>query len=58
MDGFPWALGTFAIIGLVVAMIITGFGWGKESLRGQYHQCIELGAPQQNCIDKFLGKRK
>jgi len=58
MDGFSWALGTFMLVVLVVAMIITGFGWGKESLRGQYHQCIELGAPQQNCIDKFLGKRK
>lgn len=58
MDGFSWALGTFMLVVLVVAMIITGFGWGKESLRSDYHQCIMLEAPQQNCIDKFLGKRK
>ncbi len=58
MNAFPWILGTFAIIGLIMSMILMGFGWGKEDLRGQYHQCIELGAPQQNCIDKFLGKGK
>lgn len=56
MDVFPWVFGTFAAIVLIVMLIIAGFGIGENSLRAQYHQCIELGAPQENCIDKFLGK--
>jgi hypothetical protein len=47
------------IVGAVLVVFAhVGFVVGKVDMRGEYHECIELGAPQQNCIDKFLGKRK
>jgi hypothetical protein len=58
MGGFPAALAVLGIVIGVSVIGLLGFGMGKEQLRGQYHLCIELGAPQQNCINKFLGKGK
>jgi hypothetical protein len=58
MGKFPAALAALVIVGGSIMIGIVGFGLGKEDLRGRYHLCIELGAPQQNCIDEFLGKRK
>jgi hypothetical protein len=46
------------IVGAVLVVFALGFEVGKVDMRGEYRDCIELGAPQQNCIDKFLGKRK
>lgn len=55
MDEFPAALAVLAILGGLTMVGMLGFGLGKADLRFDYHQCIELGAPQQNCVDKFLG---
>ncbi len=46
------------IVGAFVVTFALGLSLGKVGMRGEYHECIELGAPQQNCIDKILGKRK
>jgi hypothetical protein len=46
------------IVGAFVVIFSLGFSVGRIDMRGEYHECIELGAPQQNCIDKILGKRK
>lgn len=58
MDGFASALAALGIVAAFFVAVMIGFGLGKADMRGDYHQCVELGAPQQNCIDKFLGKRK
>jgi hypothetical protein len=58
MDGFPAVLAAVGIFGAFAMIGMLAFGLGKADMRGDYHQCIELGAPQQNCIDKFLGKRE
>jgi hypothetical protein len=46
------------IVGAVLVVFALGFEVGKVDMRGEYHECIELGAPQQNCIDNILGKRE
>lgn len=58
MDGFASALAALGIVAAFFVAVMIGFDLGKADMRGDYHQCIELGAPQQNCIDKFLGKRE
>jgi hypothetical protein len=58
MDGPSAAAIVLAIIGVLVVTFTLGLSLGKVDMRSEYHECIELGAPQQNCIDKILGKRK
>ena len=58
MDGFASALAALGIVAAFFVAVMIGFGLGKADMRGDYHQCVSLGAPQQNCIDKFLGKGK
>jgi hypothetical protein len=61
VDGPTAAAITLTIIGAICAFAVTfalGVSLGKVDMRGEYRQCIELGAPQQNCIDKFLGKKQ
>jgi hypothetical protein len=58
MDGPAAAAITLAIVGAFVVTFALGLSLGKVDMRGEYRQCIELGAPQQNCIDKFLGKKQ
>ena len=58
MDGPSAAAIALAIVGAFVVTFALGLSLGKVHMRGEYHECIELGAPQQNCIDNILGKRK
>ncbi len=58
MNGPSAAAIALAIVGVLVVTFTLGLSLGKVDMRGEYHECIELGAPQQNCIDKILGKRK
>jgi hypothetical protein len=58
MDGPSAAAIALAIVGAFVVTFALGLSLGKVDMRGEYRQCIELGAPQQNCIDKFLGKKQ
>jgi hypothetical protein len=58
MNGPAAAAITLAIVGAFVVTFALGLSLGKVDMRGEYRQCIELGAPQQNCIDKFLGKKQ
>jgi hypothetical protein len=57
MDNFPFTLAFFLGFFAVAALCMVAFGLGKEDLRGRYHQCIMLGAPQENCIKTFLGDK-
>ena len=57
MENFPYFLaGFFGVIGASMLCMIA-FGLGKEDLRGRYHQCIMLEAPQENCIKQYLGEK-
>ncbi len=58
MDGPVAAAVALAIVGAFVVTLALGVSLGKVEMRSEYRQCIELGAPQQNCIDKFLGKKQ
>jgi hypothetical protein len=58
MDGPSAAAIALAIVGVLVVTFALGLSLGKVDMRGEYRECIELGAPQQNCIDNILGKRK
>ena len=58
MNGPVAAVVALAIVGAFVVTFALGVSLGKIDMRGEYRQCIELGAPQQNCIDKFLGKKQ
>lgn len=57
MDNFPFTLAFFLGFFAVAALCMVAFGLGKEDLRGRYHQCIMLGAPQENCIKQYLGDK-
>lgn len=57
MDNFPFALGFVLGFCAIAAVCIISFGLGKEDLRGRYHQCIMLEAPQENCIKQYLGDK-
>jgi hypothetical protein len=58
MNGPSAAAVALVIVGAFVVTFTLGLSLGKVDMRGEYHECIELGAPQQNCIDKFLGKKQ
>ncbi len=57
MDNFPFTLSFFLGLIAVAGICIVAFGLGKEDLRGRYHQCIMLEAPQENCIKQYLGDK-
>ncbi len=57
MENFPYFLAGFlGVIGVSMLCMIA-FGLGKEDLQARYHQCIMLGAPQENCIKTYLGDK-
>jgi len=57
MDNFPFVLGFVLVFIAVVTLCMVAFALGKEDLRGRYHQCIMLEAPQENCIKQYLGDK-
>lgn len=57
MGEFPAAITAIAIVFVFGLVLTLGFDLGKVNLRSSYHKCIELGAPQQNCVDNFLGMK-
>lgn len=46
------------ITSFVVLMVgATGYSIGQDALRNEYHACLELQAPQENCLKQMLGEK-